>query len=368
MFKNGNYFSLPLMCSTKQYLLICFSLISLASFGQSARKYSNAFLEIGVDARAMGMGSNFVAITDGAYSGYWNPAGISRMEGKLDFGLMHAEYFAGIAKYDYLGGAYRLDEQSVIGLSVIRFGVDNILNTTRLIDENGNVDYDRITKFSAADYAFIFSYSRQVSNIEGLSYGANFKVIYRQIGDFADAYGFGLDAGIQYHKKNWRFGGALRDVTTTVNSWTFKTDDFEGVFEQTGNELPKNGIELTIPRLVLGVGYLFEFGEDFSLLTEIDLNTTFDGQRNTLVSSSALSMNPGFGFELGYADFIFFRGGINKFQRLQDFDGTESLALQPSVGVGVKFKKVSLDYALTDIASASGALYSNIFSLRLSFD
>ena len=162
------------------FVFISFLLVYIGK-SQTARKYSNAFLEIGVDARAMGMANNIVASSQGVYAGYWNPAGLSRMEGRIDIGLMHAEYFAGIANYDFLGAAYALDEQSVIGLSIIRFGVDNILNTTQLIDENGNVDYDRITKFSAADYAFLFSYSRKVATVENLSYGANFKLVYRQI-------------------------------------------------------------------------------------------------------------------------------------------------------------------------------------------
>jgi len=353
-------------------LKLTFGLFLIALSGmlraQNNNKYSNAFLEIGVDARAMAMGNNVVANVTGAYAGYWNPAGINRMEGKLDFGLMHAEYFAGIANYDYLGAAYRLDEQSAVGISMIRFGVDNILNTTRLIDEDGNVDYDRITKFSAADYGFLFSYSRTPENIEDLSWGANFKIVYRQIGDFADAFGFGLDAGIQYHPGNWKLGATLRDVTTTVNAWTFNTDDFKDVFEQTGNELPENGIELTIPRLVLGGGYSFELGEKFTLLAETDLNFTFDGQRNVLISSSAVNADVGAGFEVGFQDIIYLRGGVHRFQKVTDFDGTQNLNVQPTLGLGVHFKMISIDYALTNIGSGLSDLYSNVFSVRVAIE
>ena len=341
-------------------------LIAFAGILQAQNnKYSNAFLEIGVDARAMAMANNVIGHVSGAYAGYWNPAGINRMEGKLDFGLMHAEYFAGIANYDYLGAAYRLDEKSSVGLSIIRFGVDNILNTTRLIDENGNVDYNRITKFSAADYGFLFSYSRTPESIEDLSWGANFKIVYRQIGDFADAYGFGLDAGIQYHPGNWKLGASMRDVTTTVNAWSFNTDDFKDVFEQTGNELPENGIELTIPRLIFGGGYAFELGEKFTLLAETDLNLTFDGQRNVLISSSAINADLGVGFEVGFQDIIFLRGGVHRFQKVKDFDDSESLNVQPTLGLGVHFKMVTIDYALTNIGSGLSDLYSNVFSIRV---
>src|SRR5690554_7176908 len=81
---------------------------------------------------------------------------------------MHSEYFAGIAKYDYIGLAHSIDEKSAVGFAAIRFGVDDIPNTTQLIDNEGNIDYDRITLFTAADYGFLFSYGRKLG-IEGLS-------------------------------------------------------------------------------------------------------------------------------------------------------------------------------------------------------
>jgi hypothetical protein len=37
---------------------------------------------------------------------------------------------------------------------MIRFGVDDILNTTELIDSQGNIDYNRIT--ATADMALCF--------------------------------------------------------------------------------------------------------------------------------------------------------------------------------------------------------------------
>ncbi len=132
-------------------------------------KYSNEFLSVGVGARAFGMSHAVVASTEDVNAGYWNPAGLTALKRDADIGLMHAEYFAGIAKFDYAGFAIRIDEQSVGAFSLIRFGVDDIPNTLELIDNDGNIRYDRISTFSAADYGFLFSYGRD-SKIEGLSY------------------------------------------------------------------------------------------------------------------------------------------------------------------------------------------------------
>src|SRR5215208_5817303 len=107
--------------------VLLFTLLSLGANAQTA-KYSNEFLNIGVGARALGMGNANVASEEGVNSGYWNPAGLLKQKNDIEVGLMHAEYFAGIAKYDYLGASKRIDSNSVAGISLLRFGVDNIPN------------------------------------------------------------------------------------------------------------------------------------------------------------------------------------------------------------------------------------------------
>lgn len=121
-----------------------------------------------------------------------NPAGLLRIEDS-EAALMHASYFANIAQYDYAAYAKNIDDLSAWGISLIRFGVDDILNTTQLIDNQGNIDYNRISLFSTADYALTFSYARK-SQLKEIQYGINAKVIRRIIGDFANSWGFGIDA------------------------------------------------------------------------------------------------------------------------------------------------------------------------------
>jgi hypothetical protein len=279
---------------------------------------------------------------------------------------MHAEYFAGIAKYDYAGMAMRFDDKSVGGLTMIRFGVDDIPNTLELIDQDGNIRYDRIKTFSAADYGFLFSYARR-SSVEGLSYGGNVKVIYRKTGEFARAWGFGFDLGGRYSKGRWQVGAMARDVTSTFNAWSFNTSDLEEVFLTTGNELPENSLELTLPGLVLGGARSFRIREKINLLAEMDMNITFDGKRHTLLSTGLFSVDPYLGVEADYNRLVFLRLGVSNFQRIQDFDGKKPLDFQPSLGLGIHWRNFRVDYALTDIADQSLALYSNIFSFQYSF-
>ena len=348
----------------RSLMVVIGSFFVSTALAQDAPKYSNEFLAVGVGARALGMGSAYTAVVSDVTSGYWNPAGLLGVKGDLQVGVMHSEYFAGIAKYDYVGLAKPIDSVSTIGFTFVRFGIDNIPNTIDLIDPSGNIDYDRITTFSSADQAFILSYARKL-NVPGLRVGGNAKVIYRRVGEFGKAWGFGLDAGAKYDVKDWRLSAVVRDVTGTFNAWSYTLDQRTiDVFAQTGNEIPENSVEVTLPRLMLGVARQFKFGPKFGLVAAVDLENTFDGKRNTLIKTSTVSTDPRVGVELGYAGVVFVRMGMSNIQYVTDISDQQQLTVQPNIGIGLKIKSVSLDYALTDIGDNSVALYSNIFSLK----
>lgn len=348
----------------KTSLSLIFSLLITVVSAQTARKYSNEFLNIGVDAAAFGMANAVVATTQTVNAGYWNPAGLTQLkDNQLSF--MHASYFANIANYDYLAGAMPIDDKSAVGFSIIRFGVDDIMNTTQLIDEQGNIDYSRISLFSAADYAFTFSYARKLP-LDGFSYGVNAKVIHRIIGDFASSWGFGFDVGVQFSSEKWKFGAMARDITTTFNTWTINEEKYKEIqdaVEGQNQSLPET-TEITLPKLQLGVARIFKFHHDFKLKTEIDMHLRFT-QTNDLISTKNLSISPAFGFELNYIDMVFLRGGVGNFQETPTLTGGQRIGFQPGFGVGFAYKGIHIDYAFTDIGNQSVALYSNVFSITL---
>jgi hypothetical protein len=351
--------------SLKKKIIFALLFVSYLSFSQTVRKYSNEFMNIGVDAAAFGMSNAVVASTSDVNSGYWNPAGLVNLEDR-QISLMHASYFANIASYDYAAFAMPLDNNSAVALSVIRFGVDDILNTTQLIDEQGNIDYNRISLFSTADYGVTFSYAKKLP-LEGLNFGVNAKVIRRVIGQFASSWGFGLDAGLQFKTKgDWHFGLMARDITTTFNAWSIDEEEFatvQGAVAGQNQELPET-TEITIPKLQLGIAKKFEYRYDYTLQTELDLNFRF-AETNDIISSSSTSITPSLGLEFGYIDMIFVRGGVGNFQNVTQLDGNDAVNFQPNIGIGFKYKGIYVDYALTDIGDQSVALYSNVFSLKL---
>lgn len=351
----------------KNYAVIVLTLATLFASGQTTRKYSNEFMNIGVDAAALGMSNAVVSQTADVNSGYWNPAGLVHLEDN-QLALMHSSYFANIANYNYIGYGMPLDDRSAVGISLIRFGVDDILDTTQLIDDQGNINYDRISTFSTADYGLTFSYARKLP-LDGLNFGVNAKIIRRIIGDFASSWGFGLDAGIQFENESgWKFGLMARDITTTYNAWTIDEEKFEqisGAVEGQNQELPET-TEVTIPKLQLGMSKEWIFNYDYSLEAAANLNVRFE-ENNDVFSTSVASINPALGFEFGYTDLVFLRGGVGNFQNERQIDNSEDLTFQPNFGVGFKYKGIQIDYAFTDIGDQSAALYSNVFSLKIDF-
>ena len=351
----------------KNYYVVLLTLATLIVSAQTTRKYSNEFMNIGVDAAALGMSNAVVSQTADVNSGYWNPAGLVHLEDN-QLALMHSSYFANIANYNYIAYGMPLDDRSAVGISLIRFGVDDILDTTQLIDDQGNINYDRISTFSTADYGLTFSYARKLP-LDGLNFGVNAKIIRRIIGDFASSWGFGLDAGIQFESKNnWKFGLMARDITTTYNAWSIDEEKFEqisGAVDGENQELPET-TEITIPKLQLGMSKKWIVHYDYSFLAAANLNVRF-AENNDIISTSFASINPALGFEFGYTDLVFLRAGVGNFQNEIQIDNSENVTFQPNFGVGFKYKGIQIDYAFTDIGDQSAALYSNVFSLKIDF-
>lgn len=347
-------------------LLIIFFLFILSK-NIFAQKYSNEFLNIGIGARAQGMSNAITSVTNDAMSAYWNPAGLINMgiDKGVQVGAMHNEWFAGIGKYDYLGIAVPISGgKRALAISGIRFGIDNIPNTLSLYQSDGTINYDNVVEFSAADYAFLASYAQKIGKpTSKFSLGMNMKVVYRQIGSFANSWGFGLDAGLQYQSGPFRLSFMARDITSTFNAWAFnfKANEKE-LLKLTNNEIPVNSLEYTLPQMVLGFGYYREIAK-FGFLGTMDWVATTDGKRNVLISSKPISLAPSIGIELNYNKLVYLRGGVGRFQQQTELDGQKSWLATPSFGVGLQIKAVKIDYAYSDMGDSRNKAYSHVISL-----
>ncbi len=352
----------------KKILFVVFIISGVFSEAQIVRKYSNEFLSIGAGARGLAMGGAVISNQNDVYAPMWNPAGLIGVEKDWQGAAMHAEYFESIAKYDYLAFAKPIDNNGgVFAISIVRLGVDNILNTTQLIDPEGNIDYDKITSFSQSDYAALISYAFHPGGNQKLNVGVNAKLVYRNVGKFASGYGFGFDLGAIYHADNgWNYGAVLKDATTTVNFWTVNQKELSAVVNgEEFNPAPKDKLELTMPKLNVGLSKNFELSRDLELMPEAGLNVDF-AKTAALLSTDFASITPYAGAELKFQDMIFVRVGVNRFQNITDIENLKrKVSFQPSAGIGIKYQGLTLDYAITNSGIGGSNFYSNFFSLKI---
>lgn len=343
------------------------------------RKYVNEFMNIGVGARGLGMSGAQVASVTDVTAAFWNPAGIAYQNTDMQLGIMHSEYFSSIAKYDYVGATFPLkNRKGVIGFSAIRFAVDDIPYTINLVQPDGTVDYSRVQSISSADYGGLISYARPVLVKKwqdrediNLMWGTNFKIIHRNVGSMANAWGVGIDFGLQGRFGRWKLGAVVRDITTTYTVWSFSlTEQEKQVFAQTGNEIVSRSSEVNTPRLILGGGRVFPVNKKLSVLGELNLDVTTDGARYAnLINAKPFSIDPRLGAEINYNNKIYLRTGVGQFQRVStdaDTTGNEKRTLfQPTLGLGVQIKNFAIDYSFSSLNVESSPLYSHFISLKL---
>lgn len=301
-------------------LALFFSASSLLAQGLSVGKYSGEFLAIGVGGRALGMGSAFVAIANDVSAGYWNPAGLAKLNYPQGM-IMHDERFAGLVNYNYGAVAIPYKSDMTFALSVIRLGVDGIPDTRNaLIDLNGNLklddnellDYSKITEFNAADWAFLFSFAKRHS--ENLFYGANLKVIKRDIAEFG-AWGIGFDIGAIYSPlENLSLGASIQDVTTTIVAWDNGTT------------------QLISPTLKFGAAYQFNILS--GVLTPLfDTDIRFENRKfASMLNLGPVSFDFHSGVEYTYDNLISIRLGYNDVKQF-------------TFGAGIVLPKLNIDYS-----------------------
>ena len=349
-----------------------------AALGQRVAKYGADFLSGGVGARALAMGGAHVALARNVNSGYWNPAGLGHTT-YPEFAYMHAERFAGIVTFDYAGVAYPINEASTVGVSFFRSGVNDIKNTLNAWDAERNQPKPHaethIQSFSASDMALFVSYARGLGS--RFLVGATAKVIRRAIGDFADAWGYSFDVGIQRRGRRFLWGAHIQDVSTMLQSWSVNASAFtlESVNPATGQvytfsevfaqELPKGETFLVLPVARLGSGVILPMGAANALTVGLDLDVAFDGQQANAFNVGAVSFHPRAGAEFSFRNVVALRAGVNRITSGESY----GLDIVPSVGAGLRFSPITLDYGFGDFGGLSSELgYSHRISVHFSLE
>lgn len=307
-------------------LLISAVLFSSNTFAGDAKiaKYAGEFIAIGVGGRALGLGGAYVALANDVTAGYWNPAGLARIN-YPQLILMHDARFGNLMNYDYGSVAVPFGTNMSFGVSVIRLGVDGIPDTRNALydastgdviyditNPNARLDPNRVESFNAADWAVYFTFSKRYS--EKLTYGANLKLIRRDLGDNS-ATGIGFDLGVLFNPIDNLFVGAnLQDITTTLIAWNTGTN------------------ELISPTAKVGAGYAIDIlGGRFTPAVDFDIR--FEGRKfasTAHIGPASLDLHAGLEYE--FKNLIAIRIGYNDVKQL-------------ALGAGIHLPKLDIDYS-----------------------
>jgi hypothetical protein len=286
-------------------------------------------MAIGVGGRPLGMGGAFTAVANDITAGYYNPAGLAHMN-YPQISLMHAEHFGNLVNYDYGSVAIPFGTDMTFGISAVRLGVDGIPDTRNaLFDANGDgivdittgdrLDYDAITEFSNQDWVFYLSFAKRQS--EKFYWGANVKIIRRDIAEFG-ATGIGFDVGALYQPiENLYFGANVQDVTTTLVAWS------------TGRN------ELVSPTAKIGTAYVW-YILGGTITPAVDFDVRFENRRSSAYGNlGPVSFDTHAGLEYTFKNLFSIRGGYNDVKQF-------------TVGAGVKLPKLNIDYSFARFSYA----------------
>ena len=263
--------------------VLLFTALMATAAPATATKFAGSFMADGGGARAMGMGSAFVAVADDATAAFWNPAGLVDLQ-QRDAVLMHSERFGDLVDRDFAAYAQPLRgsegswRDGAFAVSIIHLAIDDIPFTDHLVgqldlDGNGVLDpdeavnlldpfyFDQIRFETDRELALMGSYARRAGPWQ---LGGNVKVIRQSVGSYS-SFGLGIDLGV-LRRDWWRsldVGVKLQDATSTYLSWS------------TGRN------EAIAPVLVPGVAYDWNFESiDLDLTAAGALEMHFDGRGN----------------------------------------------------------------------------------------
>jgi hypothetical protein len=341
----------------KKLILLVLMIVYMASytaFSQYNTSVSNVattcapFLEIGVGARAIGMGGAFVATANDVSALYWNPAGIGRLY-RPEILFVHTNWIADI-KFDFAGAIIPLGKIGTLGASLTALSMDEM--SVRTVDQpEGTGEF-----FDVSDMALMLSYGFNLT--DRFSIGFNAKYIRQSIWK-ETAQGYAVDIGTIFRTglKDMRIGAVLTNFGSDMKLDGEDLLVYHDIdpYQQGNNDRIFSKLETQSWPLPL----------NFQVGLAMDPYHS-DGHRLTVAVEA---MHPidntesmHLGSEYGYKDLFFLRAGYrNLFLR----DSEEGLTL--GAGIGSKLFKgfqINLDYAYADFGRLE---YAQRFSVILKF-
>lgn len=305
-------------------LALIFTAASFNSlFAQDIPTYD--FLKVDPSARASALGGAFETYTDDPNTIFYNPAGLSTVEGKrlsASFGKYLLDINFGTASFNM---KYKDIGWFGAGVKFFNYG------TFDYTDENGVLTGGT---FSANDLMVTAGYSNYL--YDEVNYGINVKYIYSAIADYKSS-AIGFDFGLLYMIPSQQMNLAL-----SVNNIGTQLSTYAGTREKLPLDV-RVGFSKQLEHLPLKLSISFS-----------NLNVQRD---NFIQHFKSFAI----GGEFTFSDNVSARIGYNN-ERRQDLKLGQSLGIAGfSAGLGIKFlDKYSFDYSLNSLGKVGSTHRFNL--------
>ncbi len=323
-------------------LLLSLTAAGTIAVGQDVSKRGTTaatFLSIAQGARGMAMGGAFVAVVNDPSAMYWNPAGLTEVEG-ISFLVDNTTWIADI-QYNYIGATVSAGPVGVLGLNVTMSNIGDMAVTT--VDKQEGTG----EVFSVSDIAVGLSYAIKLT--DAFSIGFTPKFVHQKIWKMS-ATAFAVDLGVKYRTpfEGFTLGMSISNFGTKMQMQgnnalvLYDPDPFgSGNNGRIPTQLATEEWELPL-NFRVGLAYDQPLGEIGRLTLAADAQHPSDNFE---------SVNIGGEFE--FNDVLYVRGG---YKTLFLADSEEGLAL----GLGVRQHvignvRLGLDYAYQEFARLANA-------------
>jgi hypothetical protein len=299
------------------------------------------FLRIGVDARALGMGEAYTAVSDDISSVFWNPAGlvlkpgIQAMYSQLSSQIFHSGKRTEYPDYNFFAASI-FSEYGALGVNVSYWNweIDNVMQEEQFGPSGESFLY--------SDLAAGLTYSNQLT--DQLSIGITGKYIREKI-DTSIAEGQAIDLGLLYKPgyKNIAIGITAKNLGPEMR---FRIDeDGDGLYSEDPFDLLDNDgdgfidedrkeMPFKIPRnFSLGVAGDIYRQENLCLLASMQIDSNFEFEEYSSL-----------GTEFQY-EFLRLRYGL-----IID-DNTSAYSRGIGIRFSVKGLTVAIDYSYSETKS-----------------
>lgn len=297
-------------------ILIAVLGVAWPGIGRAAHEFEKVgtvggqFLKIGIGARAVSMGSAFVAVADDATAVYWNPAGIARIDKNMA-SINHLAWLADInltqATYVFHTGWF----PGTIALNARSVYMPEEPIRTVFHPEGG------VGSFDAGDLAVGLTYARSLT--DKFSFGITANYLQSTLADYsADAVTF--DFGTLYNTgyRSLRIGMAIANIGSTM-------------------EWIEDNVKMPMTFRVGMSMNLYESGSHIFLMAGDFSHPPDNAERAT------------WGSEYGFKEFLYLRGGYHFNYDLETYSAGLGFKLAASLN-----SEARVDYAYTDMSEMPG--------------